>query len=233
MVHNYGDKVYGEHDFAEGVRQQHQHHLRQGRGASWGPTPWPSYASAFGFGETLPWPLGGAKSVFPDPASMDKAHVAQASIGQGEVLATPLQMALAAAAVANERQDHEALHRRPGARLQRRRASRRPRPSVWLQPITAATAATMTDLMIEVVQQRHGNRGRDRAASRLQARQVPPKWPTASRTPGSPASRRPTTRRWWWSCWWRTRASGGSVAAPIARQVIAAALGLLMDMRIR
>ena len=31
VVHNYGDKVYGTHDFARGLREEHQHHVRQGR----------------------------------------------------------------------------------------------------------------------------------------------------------------------------------------------------------
>ena len=35
-------------------------------------------------------------------------------------------------------------------------------PSEWLRPLTAATAATMKDLMVQVVQYRHGNRGGDK-----------------------------------------------------------------------
>ena len=84
--------------------------------------------------------MAARKSRFPDPASMDKAHVAQASFGQGEVLATPLQMALAAAAVANGGQIMK-----PYIVSQvldyHQNVLEETKPEVWLTPLTAETAA--------------------------------------------------------------------------------------------
>ena len=57
-------------------------------------------AEAFGFGPTgLRLPQRVASSVFPD--ALTKAQVAQSAIGQYDVRVTPLQMALVAAAIAN------------------------------------------------------------------------------------------------------------------------------------
>ena len=89
---------------------------------------------------------------------MDKAHVAQASFGQGEVLATPLQMALAACAVANGGKimkpylvDQVLSYNGAVRREDLARAC-------GCSPSPRATAATMQDLMVQVVKQRHGNR---------------------------------------------------------------------------
>ncbi len=61
-------------------------------------------ASAFGFGERPPFDLPApAKSHFPDPSEFERNEpgVAFSAIGQQNVTATPLQMALVAAAIAN------------------------------------------------------------------------------------------------------------------------------------
>ena len=56
---------------------------------SWAPTRWPGTPATSASASRRPGRWVGPTSVFPDPAGMDKAHVAQASFGQGEVLATP------------------------------------------------------------------------------------------------------------------------------------------------
>ena len=59
-------------------------------------------AEAFGFNDAVPIDLPGpAESLFPTEFTQDLPRLAQASIGQNDVLATPLQMALVAAAVGN------------------------------------------------------------------------------------------------------------------------------------
>ena len=60
-------------------------------------------SQAFGFNQDVPLDLpGAARSVFPNEAvTGNPPFLAQASIGQHEVQATPLQMAMVAAAVAN------------------------------------------------------------------------------------------------------------------------------------
>jgi len=56
-------------------------------------------AEAFGFNTTFDTPMTSATSVFP--LSLDPAQTAQAAIGQFDVTATPLQMAIVSAAIAN------------------------------------------------------------------------------------------------------------------------------------
>ena len=65
-------------------------------------------AQSFGFNDSVPFDLppseggGEVESVFPDIPENSLPLLAQASIGQHDVQATPLQMALVAAAVAND-----------------------------------------------------------------------------------------------------------------------------------
>ena len=70
---------------------------------------------------------GPARSTFPTDFTRNTPALAQSAIGQNDVSATPLQMAMVAAAVANERQDHGAPRapRRPRHRRQHRRPLRR------------------------------------------------------------------------------------------------------------
>ena len=61
-------------------------------------------AEAFGFNQVIPFEIPVLNSVFPAPSefSNDLPALAQSAIGQRDVRATPLQMALVAAAIANE-----------------------------------------------------------------------------------------------------------------------------------
>jgi peptidoglycan glycosyltransferase len=59
-----------------------------------------SQAAKFGFGDSLSVPMRVTPSSVP--AEMDQAQLAQASIGQFDVLVTPLQMAMVAAGVGND-----------------------------------------------------------------------------------------------------------------------------------
>jgi peptidoglycan glycosyltransferase len=71
--------------------------------ATIGPTDMVSGAGSWGFNAAPPIDLpDAAKSVFPTDVANDPPKLAQASIGQNDVQATPLQMALVAAGVANE-----------------------------------------------------------------------------------------------------------------------------------
>jgi len=220
-VSNYDDKVYGEHDFAKAFASSINTTFAK-VGVELGAEMLSSYAKAFGFGQVPPWPLGGADSRFPDPGSMDVAHVAQAAFGQGEVLASPLELALVTAAVAN------------GGRMMKPyivskvtsakgTVLRTADPGVWSQPISSATAATIKELMLRVVKSGTGT------AAALGGVQVAGKTGTAEVADAESHA------------WFVSFASaedpsvavavivenggtGGSVAAPIARKVIAAAL---------
>ncbi|MCU1345139.1 MAG: cell division protein FtsI/penicillin-binding protein 2 [Acidimicrobiia bacterium] len=119
-----------------------------------GPQQMVDTAQAFGFNAPVPIDLPNpAKSFYPSVASFfqDTPKLAQTGFGQNDVQATPLEMAMVAATVANngvmlvphllaEARDSD------GAILQR------PTPSIWQRPMSAETAAILRDAMIGVVQ---------------------------------------------------------------------------------
>lgn len=59
-------------------------------------------ATDFGFNQPLDFDLPTSKSTIPEAGSMDKVLLAWSAVGQGETLVTPLQMALVAAGIAND-----------------------------------------------------------------------------------------------------------------------------------
>lgn len=223
VVSNYDDKVYGEHDFTRAFASSINTTFAR-LGVEVGAEVLAAYAGAFGFGHELPWDLGGAVSRFPDAGDMDVAHVAQASFGQGEVLASPMQMALVAAAAANGGKIMEPYVvdevRDPNGRTLRKAV-----PKVWLEPILGETAAVLKSLMVEVVSTGTGT------GAALQGVQVAGKTGTAEVAEAEPHA--------WFTGFApaedprvvvavvvENAGTGGSVAAPVARKVIAAALGL-------
>lgn len=102
-----------------------------------------------GVGEPLPFDLRGERSQFPKISDEDAPLRAYAGIGQGDVNATPLQMALVAATVAN------------GGELPRPRlvreiidpsgSVRRLEPEVLNQAMSADVARAVTEMMVAVV----------------------------------------------------------------------------------
>jgi penicillin-binding protein A len=222
IVHNYGNSVYGKHDFTQAFAKSINTTFAK-VGTGLGADTLARYATSFGFGAASPWPLAGAASIFPDPASMDKAHVAQASFGQGKVLASPLEMALAAAGVANggtimKPYVLDSVLDSHGNALDKTR------PSSWLQPLKPEVAATVRDLMVKVVTSGTGT------SAALPGVQVAGKTGTAEVANAQPHA--------WFAGFAPAEnpkvavavlvengGTGGAVAAPIARAVMAAALG--------
>jgi peptidoglycan glycosyltransferase len=107
--------------------------------------------ATWGFNDAPPIDLPGpARSVFPTNFTRDLPKLAQSSIGQNDVQATPLQMALVAAAVANG-----GRMMRPHVMSEVRDADQqvvsRFTPSTWKQPLTPEHAAIIRDAMIGVV----------------------------------------------------------------------------------
>ena len=109
-------------------------------------------AEAFGFNQEIPYDLPVLASVFPDPLDFtdDPPATAQNSLGQRDVRATPIQMALVASAVANEGNimvpfvvgdvfTHDG------------KIESANQPELWRRAISPASAAVLTDLMEQAV----------------------------------------------------------------------------------
>ncbi len=128
-----------------------------------GPTIMIEQAQAFGFNVVPPFDIPGAvASTFPTdygdrvrspsleiPAGVfeNTPFLAQASIGQNEVAATPLQMAMVAAAVANDGQIMEPFVVAEIRNLRGDPVSS-PNPKAWLSPLSAANAGELRSAMI-------------------------------------------------------------------------------------
>lgn len=129
-----------------------------------GPDGMIATAEAFGFNEAVPLDLTGmARSQYPEdfgelvsrpedrlPIYGDEPRLAQTSIGQNDVAATPLQMALTAAGVANNGQIMTP-HVMSEIRAHDGSVVRRFEPSVWKTPMQPAVAATLREAMMSVV----------------------------------------------------------------------------------
>lgn len=106
-------------------------------------------AEKFGFGTSFTMPLPVLPSAFPEPES--DAELAMAGIGQASVQTTPMQMAMVAAAIAND-----GVLMEPYMIQTVRDADLtvvdRTTPSVFSEPISSQTAATLTEMMTSVVE---------------------------------------------------------------------------------
>jgi peptidoglycan glycosyltransferase len=155
---------------------------------------------------------------------MDKAHVAQASFGQGQVLATPMQIALVASAIANGGTIMKPYIVQKILSHSQKLLSETT-PAKWLTPISSQTAEQLKQLMVQVVSSGTGT------AAAIKGVQVAGKTGTAEVATGNSHG--------WFAGFApadnpqivvavivENGGTGGSVAAPIARQVISAALGL-------
>ena len=159
----------------------------------------------------------------------DAPAFARAGIGQAPVAVTPLQMALVAAAIANDgvMMEPHVLGRVTDNDEQ---VIRNAEPEPWRTATTPAVAATVTDLMLQVVE---GGTG---TSARIDGVAVAGKTGTAQ---NEDAKGNPRPPHAWFIAFAPAEAprvaiavlvenggTGGSVAAPIARQVIQVLLGL-------
>ena len=187
-------------------------------------------ANAFGFNQRPPLDLPApATSFFPDGGVLDKDKpaLAKSAIGQQDVSASPLQMALVAAAIAN---NGTAMtpHVFAEARDSEGKVVSRFRPKPWVRAITPEVASQMRDLMIDVVARGTGRLG------------AIPGVQVAGKT-GTAQTGRDTSHAWF-ICFAPAEAptiavavilenqsnvsevTGGVDAAPVARAVVQAAL---------
>jgi peptidoglycan glycosyltransferase len=187
-------------------------------------------ANAFGFNQAPPLDLpAAAKAFFPDAASFnqDKPGLAKSAIGQQNVQSTPLEMALVAAAIANQGVIMKP-HVLQDVRDSQGNVVRTYQPSPWIRATSAETAASMTGLMIAVVQSGTGT------SAKLPGVQVAGKTGTAQTGLN--------TVHTWFVCFAPAdrpkivvavivenqpavnESTGGAIAAPIAKAVLQAAL---------
>jgi len=188
-------------------------------------------AQKFGFDQHVPFDIPFAEGSIP-PASAfanDLPGVAYSAIGQQSVLANPLQMALVGGAIANG-----GVEMQPRLVKEIRDADGRVvksfQPQEFGRPISGRTAAQLTQMMVSVVQSGTGT------AAQIPGVAVAGKTGTAQRPRGNPHA--------WFVCFapaqhprivvavvvldggsMGSEATGGHVAAPIAKAVLEAALG--------
>lgn len=189
-------------------------------GLDTGFSAWYETLKGLGLDRAVPFDLPTARGRVPKQG--DPVLLAESAIGQGTVLETPLQMALLASAVANEGRIMQPL-------LMERavtgdgRAAVTAQPKVWLSGMLPETAASLKTAMLEVVES-----GTGRAAAL-------PGIKVAGKT-GSAENAQGPTHSWFvgFAPAENPRAAvavivenagaGGKIAAPLAGQMLAAAL---------
>lgn len=184
-----------------------------------------TYTERFGFDTVIPFDLPVATSQTANgPAFLQRnTGLADTGYGQGELLVTPLHMAMLAAAIAN---DGKMMQPYLVARLTNREGQVRQQwqPNIWKTPINEATARTMRQLMVSSVEEGGAN------AARIPGLTIGGKTGTAEIAASSP------THAWFiaygpdpnpqiaLSVVVEEGGGGAKVAAPIAKQVLEYAL---------
>lgn len=195
-------------------------------GLDLGDTALRDQARAFGFGQTLNIPLRVTPSQFP--AKLDAPQTAISAIGQFEDRVTPLQVAMIASAIANQGvlMTPYLVATERGSDLS---VITKTTPTEFGRPISATTAGQLRDMMLGVV--RNGT-GRAAAitgvdvAGKTGTAEVPNAAPDAWFAAFAPASAPSVVVVVLVEHGGNVgnEATGGQVAAPIARAVIQAAL---------
>ena len=230
-ITNYHGEVFGHHDFTQALTDSINTTFGK-VGTLIGQAALIAQMQHYGFYQTPPlelppgmvYPSGRYQGphVLATDAPMDPLHVAAAAIGQENVLATPLQMALVAAGVADDGRVMkpylvQGVMSSTGAVLETAA------PALWTTATSPATAQTLNVMMQQVV-----NAGTGTAAA-LAGIQVAGKTGTAQRGSSNVA---------WFIAFApaddpkvavavtieNTQLTGGDVAAPLAAQVIKSAL---------
>ena len=182
------------------------------------------YAGRFWIGKSVPFDLPVEAGQLKGGGEWYPSLLAQTAFGQGELAATPLQMALAAAVIANGGAVLGAVRRQRGARSGWGGDDPEPRPGTLGQAISAKAAQTMNEMMVLSVDTawakpaaiagvKVGGKAGTAEAPRRAARRIP----------GSSATRPPSSRRWPSPSSWSTRGRGTDFATP-GREAILSAL---------
>ncbi len=187
-------------------------------------------AEAFGFDTGLDIPLPVTTSRFPAEGNIDAAQTALAAIGQYDVRVTPLQVAMTSATIAND-----GVRMAPYLVQTVRNADLtvvdQTEPTSLGRSISATTAAELTEMMQVVVDSGTGTAAQisgvpvagKTGTAQTTADAAPHAWFTAFAPADNPQVAVAVVVEHGGDL--GNEATGGQVAAPIARQVILAALG--------
>ncbi|MDO4888527.1 MAG: penicillin-binding transpeptidase domain-containing protein [Actinomycetaceae bacterium] len=185
-------------------------------------------AKKFGIGETFETPLKVSASRFPEPDS--QAALAKDSIGQQDIRVTPMQMAMIGAAIANDGVVMEP-HIVKQTLTRDLEVLSTTKPSEYSRAMSPQTAEYMQDMMVEDVKSGTGYRaaidgievGGKTGTAEINSNTPPHVWFVSYAPADDPqiavAVVVENAGHTGWS------GDGGSVAAPIARQVMLAYLG--------
>ncbi|HEY0393345.1 MAG TPA: penicillin-binding protein 2 [Candidatus Elarobacter sp.] len=181
---------------------------------------WFQYAAKWGLGKPVEFDLPVVRDRVPAKKDVYAGILAQLGFGQASLLVTPMRMALIGATVANDGTTARPYLVRQIAGRQTATATR---PEVLAQPISAETARTVRDLMVQVVKRGTGT------AAQLPGVTVAGKTGTATNPHGRSHA--------WFVAFAPAEAPrvavavvvenvgyGGTYAAPIAREVLRVAL---------
>lgn len=188
-------------------------------------------AESFGFNAEIPIDIRAMPSLIPpaDSFEFDVPGVAQSAIGQRDVRATPLQMALVAAAVANDGEIMvpyliDEIFNAEGV------VQQSAEPVVWIRATSPGTASVLADLMEGVVTSGTGRRASVpgiRVAGKTGTAEVPDEAPHAWFVGFGPVDAGPDDPQIAVAVLVESggdageAATGGTVAAPIGQAVLA------------
>ncbi len=148
-VTNFADQDYGRMSLAKGFVKSTNTIFAQ-VGLDLGAKLLVDGAQDFGWNQRIPFDLPVARSSIPTPGSMDQVMVAWTAVGQGRTLATPLQMALVAAGVAERGRIYQPFMVdavTDGGELVYRHKPR----SLWKRAASPKTSARIKSMMRKVV----------------------------------------------------------------------------------
>lgn len=221
-VTNYANKGYGELTLSEAFAKS-VNTVFAGIGKNLGGQKLVASSEAFGFNIRIPFDLPAAMSHIPAPSEMDDLEVAWTAVGQGKLLASPFNMALAGAAIANDgkiMQPYlvEEVREHDGSIVFKRN------PKVWREPVSKETARIITSFMVKTVSEGTGRSARIDSVSmagKTGTAEVGSRPPHAWFVGFAPAEDPQVVV----AVVIESGGSGGREAAPVAKKILLSALG--------